>query len=197
MKTLNNIVSTLLVLILIAGLVAGSYYTLVYVIDLCKGLDEQVTNIIYAVLVVGLFSMMVISMIGRRVQARAKRNQLFMQKVETYKRFIKALSSMLTLDKKQATTDEHLFTDDIQNAERELMLFASNDVLKRYVELQNHDDPEDIMKLIDYLIFEIRKHLGNSNTGLNNGELAGLLMDFTETPEQSGVSSLSTAGMEV
>ena len=90
MKALNNIVITLIALAMVVALSAGAYYGIKFVIDLFKGLDTLIANIIYATLFTIIFGALTISLIVRRTQERSKRNYIFIQKVETYKRVIKS-----------------------------------------------------------------------------------------------------------
>lgn len=96
------------------------------------------------------------------------------ERAEVYTRFIEAWSYTLI---------GHVNAqEELQTAEKQLILWGSSNVIKQYTAYRKRDtqcNPRDpaIRQLIEKVIFEMRKDLGQSNFGLNAGDLFDLLLN--------------------
>lgn len=195
MKIFNNIVYTLSGISLTFIMFAGIYYLVIYVINVFKGLDNQVLNTIFAALVIGLFIMILSSIISKRKQSHKKLNKLYIQKVKIYRRFIKEWSSNFRLNKKTDLRSDPVITDEMHNIEMELMLVASDEVIKTYIEFRDcENNTQTLMDLIGRFILEMRKDIGNSNIGVNRDDLSLMFLDMAKNTPDTKIHPADSAG---
>jgi len=181
MKLFNDAVVTVVALSLLVGVLVGGYYVAAYVINYLMSVEEKQLEIIVMSILTGLLVIMLSSMVTKRKQIRNKHNQMFMNKVDVYVRFIKEWSINLSHNIKSDSSHDSIFEDGFYDLERELMLVANDEVLKAYIEFKEcEDDPETKKGLIGRFILEVRKDIGNSNIGINQDDLSLMFLDMTK-----------------
>ena len=191
MKIFNTILSTLLVVLFFLVLGAACYYVVVYAINIFKGLDATVVNILYAALAVGILVMILSSMIGKRLEMRDKNRQIFPRKCEVYQKFIMTWSDLIRNNEVVGDNLSKL-NNDLENTEKEFMLLASAGVIKKYIQLQScKNEPNDYLSVFGQFILEIRQDLGNSNVGLSSDKLASLFFEISLIDDQQNDTTLN------
>jgi hypothetical protein len=131
MKIFNILLSTLLVALVVLALGAACYYVFIYAVNIYKGLDTKVINIIYAALATGLLAMALTSMISKRLETRDKNRLNFTRKAEIYQRFIKMWANLIRSND-MGGHDLSELNNELENTEKELILLASAEVIKKY-----------------------------------------------------------------
>jgi hypothetical protein len=190
MKPLSNICYVLLGFALIGALIAGTYFVLRSVVNLFYGLNVHVASVIYASVLAFLFSAAMISLIVRLGQRRRSIDQVQGEKAAVYQCFLATWSSMLNQANTESTQSVLRIANDLHVAEQHLLLWGSNNVIKYYTAYQNHEtlhNPRDssVLPLIEKILQEMRKDLGQSNIGIQTGDLFNLLVDTARHDDNS------------
>jgi len=190
MKFLSNICSVLLGCALLGALIAGAYFALRFAINLFYGLDAHVASVIYAAVIAVIFSAAMISSLVRLGQKRRSIERVQREKASVYQRFLATWSSMLNQVSTRSTQSALHIANDLRVAEQQLLLWGSNNVLKYYAAYQNHETPYNlrdpsVLPLIEKVLQEIRKDLGQSNVGIQTGDLLNLLVDTARHNDNS------------
>lgn len=136
MKIFNILLSTLLMALLVLVLGAACYYVFMYAVNIYKGLDTKIINIIYAALAVGLLTMVLTSMIGKRLEIRDKNRLTFPHKSEIYQKFIMTWANLI-YNNEMGGHDLSELNNELEDSEKEFMLLASAGFIKKYIELQS------------------------------------------------------------
>lgn len=182
MKSLSNICSVLLGCVLLGALIAGAYFALRFVINLFDGLDAHVASGIYAAVIAVIVNAAMIALIVRLGWKLRSMERVRMEKAAVYQRFLAAWSSALSQAATASTPSALRIGNDPQAAEHQLLLWGSNNVIKYYTAYQNHETPPNphdpaVLPLIEKILQEMRKDLGQSNVGIQTGDLLNLLVD--------------------
>ena len=189
MKIFNVLLATFLVALLVLVIGAACYYVFMYAVNIYRGLDTKVINIIFAALATGLLAMALTSMIGKRLEMRDKNRLNFPRKAEVYQKFVKSWANLI----RSNDMGEHDLSElniELENTEKELVLLASAGVINKYIELQScQKEPDEYISVFGQLIMEIRQDLGNSNIGLNGEKLTSLFFEISLVADQQDQSS--------
>lgn len=190
MKLLSNIYYALLGFALIGALIAGMYFILRSVVNLFYRLDMHVASILYISALACLCSAAMISLIVRLGQKRRSMERLQREKAAVYQRFLVTWSNMLNQASMRNTQSALHIANDLRVAEQQLLLWGSNHVLKCYTVYQNYETPYNprdpsVLLLIEKVLQEIRKDLGQSNVGIQTGDLLNLLVDTARHNDNS------------
>ena len=144
---------------------------------------------------IGVLAVVLSSIISKRKQSNEKLNKLYTQKVEIYRRFIKEWSSNFRSNKKTDLRSDPVITDEMHNIEMELMLVASDEVIKTYIEFRDcENNPETLMDLIGRFILEMRKDIGNSNIGVNRDDLSLMFLDMAKNTPDTKIHPADSTG---
>lgn len=201
MKTLNTFLSALLGLALLGVLIAGAYYAIHFVIALFAGLDAQVASIIYAAVVVVLFSAVLISFIVRWGQKQESIDQVRREKAAVYQRFLEAWSDVLSQHVPEDTQKALHPKKELQVAEKQLLLWGSSGVVRSYTAyqkqaLQSNPRGPTVLPLIEKVLVAMRKDLGQSNLGLHAGDLLSLLLHDSPNAQENNNPALHATDRE-
>ena len=185
MKIFNILLSILLTALLVLALGVACYYVFIYLVNIYKELDTIVINVIYVALAVGFLTMVLTSIIGRRLETRYKNRLNFSRKSEIYQKFIRTWANLIRNNEKGENVELSELYNELKNTEKDFMLLASAKVMKKYVEVQaSEKNFEEYISAFGHLILEMRQDLGNSNVGLNGDNLAALFFEISLTDEQ-------------
>jgi hypothetical protein len=190
MKLLSSICYMLLGFALFGALIIGAYFALQSVVNLFYGLNVHVVSVIYASVLSCLFSVVIISLTVRLGQKRIGIERMQREKAAVYQRFLATWSSMLNQARTSSTQSTLHIASDLRVAEQQLLLWGSNNVLKYYAAYQNYEilhNPRDpsVLPLIEKILQEMRKDLGQSNVGIQTGDLLNLLVDTARHNDNS------------
>ena len=182
MKLLSSLCSILLGFALFGALITGAYFALQSIVNLFYRLNVHVASVIYASVLSCLFSMVIISLTVRLGRKRRGMERMQREKAAVYQRFLATWSSMLNQASTSSTQSTLHIANDLRVAEQQLLLWGSNNVLKCYTAYQNHETPYNprdpsVLPLIEKILHEMRKDLGQSNVGIQTGDLLNLLVD--------------------
>lgn len=105
---------------------------------------------------------------------------MYEKKEKAYASFIKMVYKMQECIKKGEDYSDKDMLGDVLNFSKELTLWGSNKVIKKWIEFRNTDysNPEDynnILYNLEDIIIEIRKDMGHKKFGLNKGDILSFL----------------------
>lgn len=184
MKSFHNLLNALFGLALLGTLIAGAYVALRWIGHLLIGLDTQVASVIYAAVAAVLCSAVTLSLIVRSGEQQRSLESLRGQKADSYRRFLTAWSHTLSQAANLDGQNAPHWEDTLYAAEQQLLLWGSNSVVKHYAAYRQQETPHDsrdsaVKPLIEKILQEIRRDLGQSNVGIQTGDLFNLLVDTT------------------
>lgn len=135
-------------------------------------------NIIEVTAIIALVSLVISHNYTRK---REIDSRLFDKKAEVYGSFIKLYTDILKGVKKDSNLDEEELLERAFGIKEGLLIWASNEVLKSYQQLEQASSKEDnvrnTMLELDSIILKIRKDLGYSSSGIEAGELVRLFLN--------------------
>ena len=181
MKYFYNLLAVLLGFALLSLLVIGVYIALRLVVQLFTDLEEHTASMIYAAVVAALFSAVLIVLIVQSGEKRKSLDRLREQKAQSYRCFLTAWSSTLSQAAHLGEQPPLHREDNLHVAEQQLLLWGSNHVIKHYVAYRQHETLNNlrdsaVVQFIDKVLQEIRKDLGQSNIGIQTGDLFNLFV---------------------
>ena len=195
MKPVKTLLPTLLGLTLLGALIVGAYIAFGWLIHLFSGLDMQVAAVICAAVVAVLFSAVMIPFIIRIGETLKHMERLRGKKAEVYRRLLAAWASALRQPANAGRQRALHMEDELQAAEQQLLLWGSRSVIKHYVVYQKQATPHEphdpaVMPFIEKVLIEIRKDLGQSNVGLETGDVIELLLNHVRHDPESPDTTL-------
>lgn len=134
------------------------------------------------VLLTGFLSILGI-IISKFLEYRQKKQlYLYEKKEKAYASFIKMVYKMQECIKKGEDYSDKDMLEDVLNFSKELTLWGSNKVIKKWIEFRNTDysNPEDynnILYNLEDIIIEIRKDMGHKKFGLNKGDILSFFIN--------------------
>jgi hypothetical protein len=186
MKTIGNILGTLLALAAVAALGFYGYLAAKRFVALFARLDFTVALVTATASVAVLLAAIVIAGSIRRASAQRREVQLRADKAEAYKLFIGLWEEMML-----PQSDESLrqLSRQMQDVNHLMLLHGSPALLKIHAAMQTQNLP-DARTQLSAALLEIRKDLGMDSHGLDSTDLIGLLLN-----ESDRMQSASRSGM--
>lgn len=174
------------VLLVFFALVACTYFFGRYLLVSVLSLDKQLAAAVIAVS--GALGTLLISQ--HHVKSREIRESHRPQKIAVYNRFMEAIVDVLRKSKegqvdlaKGDLSDS--MADFVFSFTRDLIIWGSPGVIKAFEKFRRistaNPSPQTMLFIVDDMLREFRKDLGNSNFGLSRGELVAL---FLEDPDE-------------
>jgi len=161
-----------------------------HLINLLLSIDKQVaasmvvaSGTVLAAVGVALYSQ-------RRTKEREIAEAHRPQKIEIYKSFMLTISEVLKRTKdKEADNSSEAFAKDyfefFVSFTRDLIVWGNPSVIKAYDNFRRGSSSEaGVLLLLDDILREIRKDLGNSNWGIKRGDLVKLFLSDPERLEE-------------
>jgi len=176
----------LLALAILGGVCYGLYAAVTKTIASIGALDEETATAIIAACATVIVSVATLVYNQRRTKAREIANSHRPQKIDIYKYFMeKAVVGLLRASKEDRTETEQ-FQTDLQdlffNFTGDVIVWGSPGVIKAYSDFRAcGEGDQGILLKLDGMLREIRKDLGNSNWGLNQGDLIALFLTDPES----------------
>lgn len=154
------------------------------IISMSKVLS-RIDTVIVVALLTGFLSIIGV-IISKFFEYRQKRQMyLYEKKEKAYASFIEMVYKVHESIKKGEKYSDEDMLHDVLNFSKELTLWGSNKVIKKWIEFRNiqHitcNDNKDILYRLEDIMFEIRKDMGHKKIGLNKGDiLAFFINDMT------------------
>lgn len=168
--------------LLIAGAMYGGYLFLKYIGNLLLSLDKQFAATIIATSGTVLAAVGVAVYSQRRTKVREIAEAHRPIKIEVYKEWMETIGTVLkrTKDETADNSTEAFgkeFLDFFVGFTSNLIVWGSPGVLKAYENFRRGSVSEyEVLLIVDDMLREIRKDLGNSNRGIKRGDLIKLYL---------------------
>lgn len=203
MKFLHKIWPVFLSLVVIGAIGLASFCSIRFLWRTLVSLDEQIAVGIIAGSATILVSVITV-VIGKQLEKKREIEQQHrIQKIEIYEHFMeewfKILRTSSTRKRAKYGSDELPISEEnllkfLEEFSRKLILWGSRGVIKQYVAFRSfgiksgQPDPQ-ILLHFENVLLAIRKDLGHSNRGLNQGDLLALFLKDLENLKQLITSS--------
>ena len=170
------------------AIIYGTYELLKIVLGLLSSIDKQVAAAIIAASGTVLAAVAAALYVQRRTREREIFEAHRPQKIEIYKQFMETVTNVLrkSKDENADTSSEALakeYEDFFIDFTRDLIVWGSPNVIKAFenFRLGSTVSGTNAVLLVDDILREIRNDLGNSNRGINRGDLIKL---FLKDPQE-------------
>jgi len=183
MDKAKNAILVIIALAIVAGAGYGLYAAARALISSVLGLDANIAAAILAASTTVIVSVLTVVYNQRKSKEREIGESHRPKKIELYKRFMdEAVVGLLRLVGKQS--DKSIDDEDVQKKIGEfffkftgdVIVWGSPKVIKAYIAFRASADQKHIILKMDDMLLAIRHDLGNSNSGLERGELIGLFL---------------------
>ena len=173
-------------LIFIAGISVGGFLILRYFGHLLLVIDKQVAAAIIAASATLLAAVGVALYSQRGIKKREIAEAHRSQKIEVYNQFMATIVQVLRKSKENADNSADAFSKEFEEFfvtfTRDLIVWGSPGVIKAWENFRRgHTSSVLVLILVDDILREIRKDLGNSNWSINKGDLIKL---FLKDPDE-------------
>lgn len=181
----KEVLNILLGLIIIVVIIYVSLIVIMKFIDFMITVISIMSNydaVILVALLTGFLSILGI-IISKFLEYRQKKQlYLYEKKEKAYASFIKMVYKMQECIKKGEDYSDKDMLEDVLNFSKELTLWGSNKVIKKWIEFRNTDysNPEDynnVLYNLEDIIIEIRKDMGHKKFGLNKGDILSFFIN--------------------
>ena len=170
---------------ILGGICYVAYIAITTVVARIGGVDAKITAAIIAACATVIVSVVTVVYNQRRSKVREIAESHRPQKIEIYKQFMdKAVVDLLRASKeKRIETAE--FQKDLQELffkfTGDVIVWGSPGIIKAYSSFRgSKEGDQNILLKLDDMLREIRKDIGNSNRGLNKGDLIALFLTDPE-----------------
>ncbi len=177
---------------LLIGCAIYAGYTFVrYLANLLLSIDKQLATAIIAASGTFLAAVLVALYSQRRTKDREIAEAHRPQKIEVYKSFMETIAGLLKRTKDESTDNSQEafnkeFLEFFVAFTRDLIVWGSPGMIKAYYKFRtNTTSDATVLLLMDDILREIRKDLGNSNWSLKRGELIRLFLSDPEELERT------------
>lgn len=181
----KEVLNILLGLIIIVVIIYVSLIVIMKFIDFMITVISIMSNydaVILVALLTGFLSILGI-IISKFLEYRQKKQlYLYEKKEKAYASFIKMVYKMQECIKKGEDYSDKDMLEDVLNFSKELTLWGSNKVIKKWIEFRNTDysNPENynnVLYNLEDIIIEIRKDMGHKKFGLNKGDILSFFIN--------------------
>ena len=181
----KKVLNILLGLIIIVAIIYASLIVIMKFIDFMITVISIMSNydaVILVALLTGFLSILGI-IISKFLEYRQKKQlYLYGKKEKAYASFIKMVYKMQECIKKGEDYSDKDMLEDVLNFSKELTLWGSNKVIRKWIEFRNTDysnpsDYNNILYNLEDIIIEIRKDMGHKKFGLNKGDILSFFIN--------------------
>jgi len=182
MKLLSNTLSVLLSLALLAALGFGIFVGFQAVTNFFADLNKPLAAILATASVVVLLSAVIVAGGIRRAMKRESDQQLRAERAAVYGRFIETLQQSIS----QRDLDTGKTRAFSQALKKDMILWASNSVLKQFAALQKIArelwlQDQEFLAQVEKVLLEMRQDLGQTNWGLKERDVLDLLQGNSDS----------------
>ena len=192
-KNKKSLIKNIIVGILVLGIIV---YIVVWLIGLflgyVGGFVNRLSNMDAVVIValitgsVSILGVVISSIVSKIVEYRQNtKRYLYEKKEEPYSEFIEMVYKIQEKGKAKENINDEEMLDDIFSLSKKLTLWGSNKVIRKWLAFrkisQEQNDNTENLFMLEEIIFEIRKDMGQKKRGLKQGDiLAFFVNDINE-----------------
>ena len=191
-KNKKSLIKNIIVGILVLGIIV---YIVVWLIGLFLGyvgvFVNRLSNMDAVVIValitgsVSILGVVISSIVSKIVEYRQNtKSYLYEKKEEPYSEFIEMVYKIQEKGKAKENINDEEMLDDIFSFSKKLTLWGSNKVIRKWlafrkISQEQNDNTENIF-MLEEIIFEIRKDMGQKKSGLEKGDILAFFVNDIE-----------------
>lgn len=191
-KNKKSFTKNIIVGILVLGIIV---YIVVWLIGLflgyVGGFVNRLSNMDAVVIValitgsVSILGVVISSIVSKIVEYRQNtKRYLYEKKEEPYSEFIEMVYKIQEKGKAKENINDEEMLDDIFSFSKKLTLWGSNKVIRKWlafrkISKEQNDNTENLF-MLEEIIFEIRKDMGQKKSGLEKGDILAFFVNDIE-----------------
>ena len=191
-KNKKSLMKNIIVGILVLGIIV---YIVVWLIGLFLGyvgvFVNRLSNMDAVVIValitgsVSILGVVISSIVSKIVEYRKNtKRYLYEKKEEPYSEFIEMVYKIQEKGKAKENINDEEMLDDIFSFSKKLTLWGSNKVIRKWLAFrkisQEQNDNTENLFMLEEIIFEIRKDMGQKKSGLEKGDILAFFVNDIE-----------------
>lgn len=191
-KNKKSLIKNIIVGILVLGIIV---YIVVWLIGLflgyVGGFVNRLSNMDAVVIValitgsVSILGVVISSIVSKIVEYRQNtKRYLYEKKEEPYSEFIEMVYKIQEKEKAKENINDEEMLDDIFSFSKKLTLWGSNKVIRKWLAFrkisQEQNDNTENLFMLEEIIFEIRKDMGQKKSGLEKGDILAFFVNDIE-----------------
>lgn len=191
-KNKKSLIKNIIVGILVLGIIV---YIVVWLIGLflgyVGGFVNRLSNMDAVVIValitgsVSILGVVISSIVSKIVEYRQNtKRYLYEKKEEPYSEFIEMVYKIQEKGKAKENINDEEMLDDIFSFSKKLTLWGSNKVIRKWLAFrkisQEQNDNTENLFMLEEIIFEIRKDMGQKKSGLEKGDILTFFVNDIE-----------------
>lgn len=191
-KNKKSLIKNIIVGILVLGIIV---YIVVWLIGLFLGyvgvFVNRLSNMDAVVIValitgsVSILGVVISSIVSKIVEYRQNtKRYLYEKKEEPYSEFIEMVYKIQEKGKAKENINDEEMLDDIFSFSKKLTLWGSNKVIRKWLAFrkisQEQNDNTENLFMLEEIIFEIRKDMGQKKSGLEKGDILAFFVNDIE-----------------
>lgn len=191
-KNKKSLIKNIIVGILVLGIIV---YIVVWLIGLflgyVGGFVNRLSNMDAVVIValitgsVSILGVVISSIVSKIVEYRQNtKRYLYEKKEEPYSEFIEMVYKIQEKGKAKENINDEEMLDNIFSFSKKLTLWGSNKVIRKWLAFrkisQEQNDNTENLFMLEEIIFEIRKDMGQKKSGLEKGDILTFFVNDIE-----------------
>lgn len=191
-KNKKSLIKNIIVGILVLGIIV---YIVVWLIGLflgyVGGFVNRLSNMDAVVIValitgsVSILGVVISSIVSKIVEYRQNtKRYLYEKKEEPYSEFIEMVYKIQEKGKAKENINDEEMLDNIFSFSKKLTLWGSNKVIRKWLAFrkisQEQNDNTENLFMLEEIIFEIRKDMGQKKSGLEKGDILAFFVNDIE-----------------
>lgn len=186
LSSIKDIIIGILTLVIIG-------YIIVWLLGLFMGYIESFVNrlsnmdaVVIVALITGSVSILgvvISSIVSKIIEYRQNiKRYLYEKKEEPYSEFIEMVYKIQENVKENKEYNDKEMLDDIFSFSKKLTLWGSSKVIRKWlafrkISQEQNDNPTDNLFILEEIIFEIRKDMGQKKSGLKQGDILAFFVN--------------------
>ena len=192
-KNKKSLIKNIIVGILVLGIIV---YIVVWLIGLflgyVGGFVNRLSNMDAVVIValitgsVSILGVVISSIVSKLIEYQQKtKRYLYEKKEEPYSEFIEMVYKLQDSERGNKEYCEKELLDDTISFSKKLTLWGSNKVIRKWlafrkISQEQNDNTKNLFMLVEEIIFEIRKDMGQKKSGLKQGDILAFFVNDIE-----------------
>lgn len=188
-NNLNSIKDTIigLLILVIMGYVIVWLFGLFlgYIGSIVKSMSNMDAVVIVALITgsVSILGVVISSIVSKIIEYRQNiKRYLYEKKEEPYSEFIEMVYKLQNSVRENKEYSEKEILDDIFSFSKKLTLWGSSKVIRKWlafrkISQEQNDNPTDNLFMLEEIIFEIRKDMGQKKNGLKQGDILAFFVN--------------------
>ena len=183
--SVKNFITGLLLVIILYALIRVIKLFIRHIGNVINALSSMDVVVIVALITgsVSILGVVISSIVSKVIEYKQTTNRyLYEKKEEPYSEFIEMVYKIQENTKKNKEYKDEEMLDDIYSFSKKLTLWGSNKVIKKWlafrrISQEKNNKQEDILFLLEDIIFEIRKDMGQKKSGLEKGDILAFFIN--------------------